>query len=830
MRFLGFSLSILVFLVGCGGGSGTGGSGCCNAPGINVEVVSPTGAAAVDDNPTLNLPITVKVTNDSANAGVTWTVAPVVRGGPAGTLSAQQALTATYTPPTGVTSSIQVTVTATSVTDPTRSANIPITVYPALAPAATSSVEFVPAFVNTNYTCVKVPINTGVTQSPCYVSVQGGLAPYTWSLGNTVLPNGLQLAPGPDQFSTEIIGVPVATGIYPFTLTATDSNGASVAFPLSITVAPSQLKVPTPTVLNVLPGQFYKPTQLQASGGVPPYTWSLAPGSAPLPSWASLSPSGVLSANPPANIPAGGYSFAVQVSDSQSPVPAQAIYPVPAASGGSIIALTTAQNTPSDYQCQSGTSYSLQSGVPYAFVFSGFDANGPVTFSGSFTADANGNLTGVEDIIRSTGAELAQPLAAGSTMLFDVTSVSSDLTTYRGCLTLNTASSSNLFSVAPTAAAPSGATVLFTAGRMIEFDDTTGNGTRGSGSFRLQDSTAFATPLAGPFAFRFSGWDASTNHFAMAGTATVGAGSLTSVTADANDGGTLAGPLTGGGTIGAADANGRGTITISAGPANYDLIYYIVDANDLLFNSAQAVSSGHPLITGEATASAGPFSQATLSNSHIYRFGGDVAGSPDVAVGVFHFDGSGAVSGTNYERSGGAATATTISAQYTVDATTGRFSFAGTGAPVIGYAIPSASGLTAYLVGTGASAASGAMEFQTASYPPGYQFSPFLGSAYGYGYATEEMLEAQATIVSGQEFPTPNGGFSGGLSYVDSSDTSGLYALQQFDLFKYTWGADGSGTWGGNTYMVTNGTKFFYIDTSPLNGHPGVVVGALQHP
>jgi hypothetical protein len=64
---------------------------------------------------------------------------------------------------------------------------------------------------------------------------------------------------------------------------------------------------------------------------------------------------------------------------------------------------------------------------------------------------------------------------------------------------------------------------------------------------------------------------------------------------------------------------------------------------------------------------------------------------------------------------------------------------------------------------------------------------------------------------------------------VDSSNLTGLFSIQQFDLFKYTWSADGSGTWGGSTYMVTNGSKFFYIDTSPLNGHPGVMVGQLQH-
>jgi hypothetical protein len=42
------------------------------------------------------------------------------------------------------------------------------------------------------------------------------------------------------------------------------------------------------------------------------------------------------------------------------------------------------------------------------------------------------------------------------------------------------------------------------------------------------------------------------------------------------------------------------------------------------------------------------------------------------------------------------------------------------------------------------------------------------------------------------------------------------------------WVPDGSGAFGGNTNMVTNGSKFFYIDISPLDGHPAVVVGHKQ--
>jgi hypothetical protein len=812
VKYLSFALIVLIFLIGCGGTKSGGGGDCCGVPGINVDVVSPVGPAGVDDNQGLTLAITVKVTGDSSNAGVTWTVAPVVKNGPTGTLSNQQPLSATYTPPTGVTASTQVTVTATSVTDPSRSVIIPVSVYPPLVPVTTPT-SLTVAYLKTNYTCIQQPIGSaGVVQIPCAVASAGGLAPYTWSLGNTVLPLGLQLAPDTSQ-SIEIVGTPTVAGVYPFSLTATDATGNTVMLPLTINVAPAQLKVTTPTIMTLIPGVPYVPVQLQASGGVPPYTWSLAGGSLPIDPQTgkpamSLNSGGVISGTPPANVTEG--QFAVLVQDSQAPVPAQAIFPSPSPSGTPAIALSTG-DTETDCNITTG---SVQTGAPYAFMFTGFDANGPVTFSGSFTADVNGNLTGVEDIIRSNSAQLAQPLTAGSSLFVD--------NSKRGCLTLNTSSSSSFFHFAITT---QGSAIV--DARIVEFDDTNGFGTRGTGYFRLQDSTAFATPPSGPFAFRFSGWDFGTNHFAMAGTATAQSGSLTAVSVDVNDGGTFAGPLSGSGSIGVPDANGRGIAAISAGTATYNLIYYVVDTSHLIFNSAQAVSVGHPLLTGEASASAGPFSPASLSNSHIYRFGGTVPGSPDVGVGVLHFDGVSAASGTTYEKSGGTASPTTVSAQYSVDATSGRFTFAGTGAPIVGYAIPSATGVTGYLVGTSSSAASGTMEFQNSSYPPGYQSTPIDTEV---GLATEEMLDPQSTVFAGVEDPTINGGLSGtaSLSYLDSSNLTGLFPFQEFTLFKFTWSADGSGTWGGSTYMVTSQSKFFYIDTSPLNGHPAVVVGQKQ--
>jgi hypothetical protein len=91
------------------------------------------------------------------------------------------------------------------------------------------------------------------------------------------------------------------------------------------------------------------------------------------------------------------------------------------------------------------------------------------------------------------------------------------------------------------------------------------------------------------------------------------------------------------------------------------------------------------------------------------------------------------------------------------------------------------------------------------------------------------MLDAQTNVFAGQESLDPNGGITPD-SYVDTSRPAapGLIPAQTFTLFRYTWNPDGTGRFGGNTYMVSNAEKVFYIDVSPANSHPVVIVGQRQ--
>ena len=76
---------------------------------------------------------------------------------------------------------------------------------------------------------------------------------------------------------------------------------------LSITVVVAPLTITTASLPAGELGVFYSQT-LQASGGAPPYVWSLASGA--LPRGLTLSPSGTISGTPNKR---GNYSFTVRV-------------------------------------------------------------------------------------------------------------------------------------------------------------------------------------------------------------------------------------------------------------------------------------------------------------------------------------------------------------------------------------------------------------------------------------------------------------------------------------------------------------------------------------
>lgn len=128
------ALCVLAFS-GCGGG--TSGGGSSSAP---ISVTLSQSTATLGGSAAQNF--TASVTNDSANGGVNWAIT-----GP-GSLSAASSTTSpfttTYSAPTIVSAVATVTLTATSRTDPTKSASSTIALVPIIITLSPSAVRLGP--------------------------------------------------------------------------------------------------------------------------------------------------------------------------------------------------------------------------------------------------------------------------------------------------------------------------------------------------------------------------------------------------------------------------------------------------------------------------------------------------------------------------------------------------------------------------------------------------------------------------------------------------------------------------------------------------------------
>jgi len=148
---------------------------------------------------------------------------------------------------------------------------------------------------------------TAGTAYSANMSATGGTAPYTYSLVSGTLPPGLTLSG-----TGAISGTPTTAGTYQFATKVVDAKGKTDATTCTIVVvgAPVNLSCGPCSAGKATVGAAYS-ASMSATGGKGPYTYSVASGSS-LPSWLTLSSSGVLSGTPTA---AGTYTFTAKVTD-----------------------------------------------------------------------------------------------------------------------------------------------------------------------------------------------------------------------------------------------------------------------------------------------------------------------------------------------------------------------------------------------------------------------------------------------------------------------------------------------------------------------------------
>jgi hypothetical protein len=108
-----------------------------------------------------------------------------------------------------------------------------------------------------------------------------------------------------------ISGTPAGAGVQGFVVRCTDSAAQFDTQSLSITInAPGSLTITTPSLPAATEGQPYS-QPLAATGGTPPYSWSVTAGA--LPPGVTLSGAGVIAGTPMAG---GTFNFTAAVSDS----------------------------------------------------------------------------------------------------------------------------------------------------------------------------------------------------------------------------------------------------------------------------------------------------------------------------------------------------------------------------------------------------------------------------------------------------------------------------------------------------------------------------------
>ena len=203
------------------------------------------------------------------------------------------------------------TVKVTDSTQPSSqsaSSRLSISISPAASPAA-------PAVTTTSLPSGTVSVPYPSTS----LQASGGVPPYSWSLQSGSMPAGLNLSTG-----GAISGTPTSAGAYSLTFVVTDASStpetAKASLTLTVSAGPtgptSTLTLTTTTLADATLNTAYSAT-LTVAGGVAPYTFTLANGSA-LPAGLSLSSAGGISGTPTT---AGSTAFTVDVTDSTTPTP-----------------------------------------------------------------------------------------------------------------------------------------------------------------------------------------------------------------------------------------------------------------------------------------------------------------------------------------------------------------------------------------------------------------------------------------------------------------------------------------------------------------------------
>jgi len=286
---------LLVFSMACGGGGGSSsGSGSGNNPGPALTIVNDSSLHGT----LTGQPYSVTLTAQNGFGALTWSISPV-------SPTAQYVTGLSIDPATGVLS---------GTANFGGTAGFNAKVVDSASPPHTATKGFT-VTANTPLQAAG-PQSATVGQYQIFGGFQpsfsGGVFPYSFSLSGTLAP-GLLL----NGATGQITGTALTAGVFVSTLTIQDSFSPPevVTEPVTITVVSPSL-----TLANSLPNRLLQNRPFSgrviATGGLPPYHFSVVSGSMP-PGISLIDPNSGQTSGTPTTL--GNYSVTVSVTDASTP-------------------------------------------------------------------------------------------------------------------------------------------------------------------------------------------------------------------------------------------------------------------------------------------------------------------------------------------------------------------------------------------------------------------------------------------------------------------------------------------------------------------------------
>ena len=494
----------------------------------------------------------------------------------------------------------------------------------------TLTVDQAPAFTSANNTAFTV--GAAGTFS---VTTTGFPTPALTETGT--LPTGVTFTDNGNGTAT-LAGTPAAgtAGTYSITFNASNgvgSNGTQT-FTLTINAASVAVSITTTSPLTGATLDTSYSTNVTATGGVTPYTWTLATGSN-LPTGLTLTsgtPSATISGTPTAT---GTFQFTLNVTDSTKPTAQTAT--------ATFLVTVTGSST---FTCPGTVNLTLCG--TYVFGIRGFDASGDaIAFGGSFVADNSGNIvSGIEAINGVTNGYTTSTITGGSYVM----DISGD---GRGVLKLiNSNAAAATFRFTLESAANSGPEPI------EEFDNT---GILAEGVLVGPETTPLPQVPAGTvFSLLFDGINSAGQRVALLGNFAVGAtgcdgssGSFNSQAGEtvvSNSAGTVDTALTVSGScspvdtstgIGTAQINISGGTPFTSNTLNFEYIEALGGGTleGVFFLETDAIGSNQPILSALGTIAypAGTVTSAAINSQSPFLLGtgatttGTVTSGADVA-------------------------------------------------------------------------------------------------------------------------------------------------------------------------------------------------------